>query len=122
MHKTPRLSIWILLALFVLASLVFLAINLWGLPAPRLEGSSGANALSGAYGPLTLEFTLPVDPASVETRLRLEPPLEGRFTWDGAGRRVSFWPSRPLTPGKTYRLRLEAGARASTGLVLHQAQ
>lgn len=122
MSKTLRLSIWILLALVVLAGLAFFAIALWGLPAPRLEGNSGKSTLTGAYGPLTLEFTLPVDPASVETRLRLDPAVEGHFTWDAARRRVSFWPARPLTPGKTYTLRLDTGARSSTGLVLRRVQ
>ncbi len=57
--------------------------------------------------PLRLRWTGPVDAASMEGHLHLEPEVEGRLDVDG--RDVLFWPHTAWSPGTTYTVTVEAG-------------
>lgn len=118
-HPTRR-TLLTLSGLVVLAVLLILFIvQGLGLPAPEL---AGAGAPVGAYGPFRLTFTNAVQPASLETRLTLDPAVPGRLVWLGLDMRiVEFIPDRPLAPGQRYTLRLQAGVRGQIGLVLKRA-
>jgi len=93
------------------------------LPPPRLiaESAGGLNRI-GARGPVTLEFPDGMRAESVESRLIFDPPIEGRFTWDGSGQSLSFWPARPLLPGQRFSVRLAAQAESTRGIALTKAQ
>jgi len=66
-----------------------------------------------------LNFSRPMDHASVERNLQIEPPLKGKFSW--AGRRMAYTLSEPAPYGTAFRLKIsnaydrftaEAGAKA----------
>lgn len=61
---------------------------------PFVESSSpGAGSDKfPAWDAITLRFSRPMDPASVETALSLTPAAAGRFTWIDGNRSVSFKP------------------------------
>ncbi|WP_017296779.1 Ig-like domain-containing protein [Nodosilinea nodulosa] len=55
-----------------------------------------------------ITFSRPMDGASVEKNLKLDPPLPGKVSW--AGRRMAYTPSDPLPYGESFTLSLD-GAR-----------
>lgn len=55
-----------------------------------------------------LTFSRPMDVASVEKNLTLDPPLPGKVSW--AGRRMAYTLTQPLPYGETFSVRLK-GAR-----------
>jgi uncharacterized protein YfaS (alpha-2-macroglobulin family) len=75
----------------------------------------------GAATPLTasvvIEFARSMDRASVESAFRLEPAVEGAFSWFGST--LTFRPtSGYLEPETTYVVALDAGVRDETGAVV----
>lgn len=56
-----------------------------------------------------LAFNRPMDRKSVETNLKLNPPLEGKTSWAGA--RLAFTLERPVPYGSSFRLELGPGAK-----------
>jgi len=116
MLKTRRFDRWMLLLLAGLAlSLGGLALvsSLVGLRQPE----PGA-ALVGAWGPVGLTFSQKMQPAGVESRWHSQPPLAGRFVWDGLT--LWFWPETALEAGSAVHFWLESGAQAEDGQVLRQ--
>lgn len=61
------------------------------------ERTVGANNVA-----FTLTFTRPMDPASVESNLRITPDLPGRVSW--AGRRMAYTLDVPVPYGETYQV------------------
>ncbi len=55
-----------------------------------------------------MTFNRPMNQASVENNLRINPPVPGKFSW--AGRRMAYTPFEPVPYGQEYQLTL-AGAR-----------
>lgn len=70
--------------------------------------------LTAAEG-LTLYFNQPMDVASVETALKFEPALDGRFEWSSDHATVRFFPADPLPSGSEVFMTLAAGARSTSG-------
>ncbi len=52
-----------------------------------------------------MTFSRPMDHASVESNLRIEPPLPGKVSW--AGRRMAYTLTMPAPYGTDFRVRLE---------------
>lgn len=108
------LSLWLSLGglglLAGLAAAVFFAL-------PRLNAVSPAEAAVSvsSRAPLRLAFNRPMDPASVEGALTLDPALPGTFTWDA--NTLVFTPDEPWPLGGTVTVRL-AGGRSTRGLPL----
>jgi Tol biopolymer transport system component len=122
--RRGKLLLALVVCLAVLAVALLAPGGLLALPAPRLVagGRSGA-ALIGARGPVTLEFSEPVQRSSAENAFSVEPPVQGRFTWSGSGDQVlSFWPSRPLIQSERFTVQLKSGVRAKSGRELRKAQ
>ena len=70
--------------------------------------------------PLRLRFDQPMDRASVERVLKIDPPASGLFSWD-ADNEVSFSPSSPgFLRGVTYRVVLSGTARSIAGTPLDE--
>ncbi|MFC2031092.1 Ig-like domain-containing protein [Chloroflexota bacterium] len=64
---------------------------------------------------VSLTFDQPMDRASVEEGLSIEPPISGTFRWSQDGVQLDFEPDAPgYTPGATYTLTLAPGVRAGT--------
>ncbi len=74
---------------------------------------------------VVLSFPTAMRPESVETRFALDPPVTGKWSWEANGARservAQFIPTRPLTPGQTYRAMLTAGAQATNGRTVERA-
>ena len=71
-------------------------------------------------GPLTLYFDQPMDRASVEAALSVDPFFDSSLTWvDDATLQLS--PVSPLPRDTVYRVTLAASARSAAGLVLAEA-
>lgn len=85
--------------------------------APNLISSSPGDGDQDVPGkqPLRVRFDQPMDRASVEGALRIDPPAGGSFSW-GADNEVSFVPSGDgLLGGITYTLSLTLTARSLAG-------
>jgi TolB protein len=60
---------------------------------------------------IRIEFTQPMDKVSVETRIRIEPQMTGRFVWQG--NTLSFMPDETWPRGELVKFELAAGARST---------
>jgi TolB protein len=94
-----------LLAALLLAGVVF--------SLPRVAGTAPQGVNLSARSPITIAFSAPMDPASVERRVRIQPAVAGAFSWSGD--RLSFTPETEWPIGAV-RVSLEPGATASNGL------
>jgi Tol biopolymer transport system component len=108
-----RLAIGILAALALATAGLLVFGEQAGLRAPELLNEDGT---IGMRGPVTLVFPVLMDQASVESRVGIEPALNGEFRW--AGKRLNFFPAEALQNGRTYTLRLDAGAEGQNGRML----
>jgi Tol biopolymer transport system component len=115
--KNRRMVITLLVLIAIAAgSLIY-----W-LTAPRLlkiSPASGADNVPAA-SPLRLTFSLAMQPASVTERLSTDPPMKGKFTWEG--NTLLFMPDLPWPSGETITVHLAAGGRSAglLGLTLRQ--
>lgn len=64
--------------------------------------------IGAADSAFILNFSRPMDQASVEQNLQIDPPLPGRFSW--AGRRMAYTLNAPIPYGQSFELNLQ-GAR-----------
>jgi len=86
---------------------------------PRVRDFSWQNQQVGAEDiAFILTFNRPMDQASVESSLKIEPPLPGKISW--AGRRMAYTPLSPVPYGLEYKLKLE-GARDKTASLDYSA-
>ncbi len=78
-----------------------------------------AGATVSGRARIVLTFAAAMDTTSVESRLRVDPPVEGHWSWESGGARsdrvAQFIPARLLNPGATYTATLAPGARARNG-------
>jgi TolB protein len=117
MNRFDRRIVLILLGLAALLILAGLTGRLSPLPPPVF--ALPAEGI-GPRGPLVLNFPVPMQPDSVQSRLSLDPPVRGRFIWSGDARSVSFLPEQTLYPAQVYTLHLAAGSQAQGGRVLSE--
>jgi len=69
--------------------------------------------------PITLYFNQPMERASVEAALHVQPELQGSLNWRDDATLV-FEPASPLPPESQITLNLDSGARSAQGLSLTQ--
>lgn len=81
---------------------------------PRVVAVSPEGSAS-SRNPITLTFSQPMDQASVESRLTIEPKVSGRVEW--SGNNVRFTPDG-VWPAGEVRVALAAGAGSERGLPL----
>jgi Bacterial Ig-like domain/WD40-like Beta Propeller Repeat len=103
---------WIFIFLLLLALLIGLGgYLLWRTPRLRqVSPAPGAQRVSETAA-LHLRFTRRMQTASLATRLQINPPVEGQFTWEGNS--LTFTPATPWQTGITVTVQLKAGAWAS---------
>ncbi|MGD8737218.1 MAG: Ig-like domain-containing protein [Anaerolineae bacterium] len=70
--------------------------------------------------PIRLTFSQPMDAASVESRLQIEPGVEGRWIWNG--NTLTFEPHSALAPDTRYTVSLESDALSQRGRPLGQGR
>lgn len=74
--------------------------------SPRVRDFSWQDKQIGANdNGFILTFSRPMNHASVEQNLRLNPPLDGKFSW--AGRRLAYTLEKPAPYGTEYQLQLQ---------------
>ena len=73
----------------------------------------------GVYGPVGLQFSQPMDQASVESHITIAPKMPGRFEW--VENTVWFFPEMPLDQVQGITLSLRAGARSAEGESLNKS-
>ncbi|MDX2161500.1 MAG: Ig-like domain-containing protein [bacterium] len=66
--------------------------------------------------PIRVTFSENMQRETVESRFRVEPPLDGDFSWNGAT--LTFRPTEVLIPGAAYQVELEPGAQSESGRAL----
>lgn len=112
MTSQPRLqpldrTAWLIMV--VLAAVIGLLWLSGDHATPRVRDFSWGDKQVGAEDTaFILTFSRPMDHDSVETNLRLEPPLPGKFSW--AGRRMAYTLENPAPYGTEFELQLQ-GAR-----------
>jgi Tol biopolymer transport system component len=114
--NAPKFDRWMILILVGLAlgfGGVALVSSLTGLRPPVPVGAE-----TGGQGPVGLIFAQQMRPGQVEKRWHSDPPLTGRFSWDGLT--LWFWPETVMDASTAYHFWLDAGAQASDGQELRQ--
>ena len=95
------------IALMVALSLL-IGVMLWGgdRTAPRVREFSWQGKQIGADDTaFLLTFSRPMDHSSVESNLRIEPPLAGKVSW--AGRRMAYTLTLPAPYGTNFQVQLQ---------------
>ena len=94
----------------VLLALIGLSLYYW-FSAPRLVSFSPADGaeLVPVGAELRVEFSRPMRRASVQDRLKINPPISGVFEWQEEGRILVFRPDRPWLAGVHVQVELQAG-------------
>jgi Tol biopolymer transport system component len=102
---------WAIVIICILILLAFLA-------APRIKDIQPVpnSDMVPSTAPIRITFNQPMDRVSVETRLRIEPQLSGRFAWEGNS--LSYFPDIPWPQGDEVTINLAAGSRSSYFLPL----
>lgn len=106
--RFDRLVVFLLAGLGLVLAGMALAASLAGLKPPELVSQTVS-----AKGPVGLVFSQKMQTDSVQSRLKVTPPVSGRTTWDG--KTLWYWPDTALHPGRNYTLWLAAGAKAEDG-------
>ncbi len=65
--------------------------------------------------PVAIEFTTPMDAASVAAAVNVDPPTAVQLTWDAAGETLTISPRSHWSPGAYYTVSVQSGALAQTG-------
>lgn len=94
--------------LLILGLSVLIGVLLWSgdRTAPRVRNFSWQNKQVGAQdAAFILTFNRPMDQASVESNLRIEPPLPGKTSW--AGRRMAYTLDEPAPYGTSFQVQLQ---------------
>jgi len=85
---------------------------------PVVNGITPSHDASGVAGatPIVMQFSQPMDPASVEAAFATVPASTGAISWTSAHDRMTFTPAGAGFPPETMvSVRLAAGARAAAG-------
>lgn len=114
----PALSRFDSLVLLVIAGLVA-AIGLVILLGDRVGvqlRSAGPVGMASSTTPIFVQFNEAMNWDTVTERLRVDPELDGDFSWRGTT--LSFQPGKALEPGTSYEVYLEGGAQSESGRAL----
>jgi uncharacterized protein YkwD len=65
--------------------------------------------------PVTISFSTPMDPRSVEASLAIDPPTAVTLAWDATGTRVTIRPKAGWAPDTYHTITVQPGALAATG-------
>jgi len=111
---------WFFIALPVLIGLGVLAYFL----VPTLEGVNVSSTLPvdgslvSTEGDVEIQFDRPMKTDSAQAAFKIEPGLQGQFSWDG--NRMIFTPRSAFQAGVTYQVSLLQGAQSLDGRVLRK--
>ncbi|MEO8469233.1 MAG: Ig-like domain-containing protein [Chloroflexota bacterium] len=78
-----------------------------------LSASAGDPRLAQTVTAIDIEFSEPVKPATAEARFRIDPVVDGSFTWNGSS--AIFTPSRKLPQDTTFTISIAPGTEDLEG-------
>lgn len=105
-----RVAWALILVLFLLSGLL---VSSGDHAAPKVRDFSWQDKKVGADdNKFILTFTRPMEHASVEANLHIEPPLSGKFSW--AGRRMSYTLTSPVRYETAYRVELRNAQQSAS--------
>lgn len=109
-------KIWVI-AVVLLIVLIAIAAAIW-LGTPRLSSWSPQDGAENvpASTPLRLSFTRQMQSDTVIARLKITPPINGAYSWEG--RTLIFTPDHPWPAGTAIQVHLSQGAQAKGWLEL----
>lgn len=67
---------------------------------------------------IAVEFDEPMDKDAVQEAFSIQPQMEGRFEWNDDNTKVTFIPSKLLTPGTDYKIKILTSAKNIYGINL----
>ena len=70
----------------------------------------------GLLEPVTIEFSSPMDPRSVESAVTIDPPAPVSLRWDGTTQLLTITPTTHWAPGTLHNVTVDAGALATNGM------
>jgi Tol biopolymer transport system component len=106
------LVLWPFVVVGIAALSGVVVLTTWRVRVVTLSPVDGSQRVS-ITTPIHLGFSRLMDEPSVESRFRIEPEVAGMFIWQG--KTMTFKPDSSLSPGVTYTVTLQAGARAQSG-------
>lgn len=110
LQPIDRIAWTLMLVLFLL-----IGILVWGgdRAAPKVRDFSWQNKKVGAEdNRFILTFTRPMEHASVEANLHINPPLPGKFSW--AGRRMAYTLTSPVRYDTIYKVELRKAQQGTS--------
>jgi len=108
---------WKTALILIAALLLAVLLSAW-LLAPRVEDfEPGESPLHGLQ-PLSISFSRPMNPETVESNISFQPPIQGDFTWNESLNKISFVPHKSWPPGESITVQIESGARSRLKLPL----
>lgn len=112
LQPIDRLALGVMLVVSLLISILLLSGDH---TSPRVRDFSWQNKQVGAEDTaFILTFSRPMDHASVETNLQINPPLPGKISW--AGRRMAYTPHFPVPYGSQYQVQLKGAKDQFPGI------
>lgn len=84
---------------------------------PLTQAAFRTSVVTGVeiHAPVTIEFTSPMDPASVAASLAVEPATDVRLHWDATGTTLTITPASGWTVGAYHTVTVQPGALARNG-------
>jgi Tol biopolymer transport system component len=111
-----KVRAWITIVILFLLVVVGIGFYGWKMRPQLIDiyPRSGAADVP-VIAPIRLVFSRSMQPETVNTNLKIEPVIEGSFSWDK--NILTFTPDQPWPGGQEITLRLRAGARATSWMV-----
>jgi Tol biopolymer transport system component len=110
-----KLRVGIIVAIGVFMVGVGLLIYAWKTQPELFEVYPQDGAINiQATTPIRLVFSQPMKAESVNSHLKIEPTIQGSFSWEGTS--LTFTPDQPWPGGQTISIVLGSGARAANWL------
>ena len=110
-----KLRIAIILVIIVIIAGVGLLIYAWKMQPELVEVYPQDGAVNiQATTSIRLVFSRPMQAESVNRRIKIEPAMEGTFSWEGNS--LTFTPGQPWPGGQAIHVVMASGARAASWL------
>ena len=84
-------------------------------PLTRAEFQTVVGTNTSVRQPVAIEFTTPMNPASVAAAVIVDPPTPVELTWNASHDRLTIEPATTWAPGAFHNVSVQAGALAVTG-------
>jgi uncharacterized protein YkwD len=84
-------------------------------PLTQTAFTTSISTARGVGEPVTIGFSAPMDPASVEAVIKVEPPTPVNLAWDETGTELTVSPRERWSVGEFHTVTVPAGALAASG-------